>query len=480
MRSPNLRRQLLAVFGTMLIFITVSATHGIIGNQTYALFPALVTFLRKYIEVKDLSYIVFLFLILLLLSWYLAQYRIALRNASSLNKIDDYLIKSIAILYKSSDAEKEERAERITRRVLKKVLDVNPFKVCGAAIYRSICSYEYLNTWIYISDPNETNPGLSFYVGDMSGPETPSGGRGVAGTAFISNKTIIVRFDKNGNAENCDVYFPFQDKGTYRSLICIPIQPAEDGPNLGILCLYSKKYNCFNAAAETFLTTISQRLSVILEPLTLPTEETFSIKIFDQEINPNALEELKAAILQYAEAAGYEDPKILSEEHGSFFSEIRYKVAKILAPDLIEKATREGENLYLHDKEKLEKTGIDSTSLKYDLRGAQFAGGFGETVLGGQTGGAVNNETSDISTRRLASATVDLLKAVENFDNIVLTLEKIMLVKYTAPDGKTKTIVRTVSTKIQNKLESTPYILDDPRALLAFLQEETVVIPKEK
>ena len=98
------------------------------------------------------------------------------------------------------------------------------------------------------------------------------------------------------------------------------------------------------------------------------TEATFSIKIFDQDIDPEALEQLKTAIADYAEAAGYTDPEILSEEYGSFFSRIRYKIAKILFPEVIEQAIREA---------------VESTSPKYDLRGAQFAGGFGETVSGG-------------------------------------------------------------------------------------------------
>ena len=186
-----------------------------------------------------------------------------------------------------------------------------------------------------------------------------------------------------------------------------------------------------------------------------PAEATFDIKIFDQEINPSALEELKTAISNYAEAAGYTDPEILSEKQGSFFSRIRYKIARIFTPEVIEEATQEGEDFYRRGKEnlkaQLEKTGVEST-------------------------------------QKLATATAELLKAAENFDNIVLTLGKLIVVKHTAPDGKTRTIVRTVSTEIQNKLESTPHILDDPKTLLAFLQGKTtvtqdtplLVIPEER
>ena len=169
---------------------------------------------------------------------------------------------------------------------------------------------------------------------------------------------------------------------------------------------------------------------------------TFSIKIFDKEIDPSDLARLKIAISNYADAAGYTAPEVLSEKRGSFFSRIRYKVARILTPDVIEEATREGEDLYRRGKEnlkaQLERTGVEST-------------------------------------QKLASATAELLKAVETLDNIVLTLGKLIVVKHTAPDGKTRTIVRTVSTEIQNRLESTPHILDDPNTLLTFLEGEPTV-----
>ncbi|WP_051394518.1 pentapeptide repeat-containing protein [Leptolyngbya sp. Heron Island J] len=187
----------------------------------------------------------------------------------------------------------------------------------------------------------------------------------------------------------------------------------------------------------------------------LTAEETFGIKIFDQEIDPRALEKLKTALSNYAEAAGYTDPEILSEKRGSFFSRIRYKVAKILTPEVMAEAAQEGEDFYRRGKEnlkaQLEKTGVEST-------------------------------------QKLANATAELLKAVENFDNVVLTLGKLIVVKHTAPDCEPRIIVRTVSTEIQNTLESTPHILDDPRTLLAFLQRvDTVtqdtplpIIPEER
>lgn len=171
-------------------------------------------------------------------------------------------------------------------------------------------------------------------------------------------------------------------------------------------------------------------------------EETFSIKVFDQEMAPNALDVLKNAIANYADAAGYIDPEIVSEEHGSFFSKIRYKIAEILTPESIEEVTQAGEEIYRCAKEnireKLEGTGRESA-------------------------------------QKLANAMAEILKAVELFDKIVLILGKLIVVKHPTPDSKTKTIIRTVSTEIYNKLESKPHILDDLNTLLAFLQGETTV-----
>lgn len=54
-------------------------------------------------------------------------------------------------------------------------------------------------------------------------------------------------------------------------------------------------------------------------------KETFYIKVFDSEIDPSNLAELKNAIANYAEAAGYTEPEILSEIHGSFLARFDIK-----------------------------------------------------------------------------------------------------------------------------------------------------------
>ncbi|MEM1255506.1 MAG: pentapeptide repeat-containing protein [Cyanobacteria bacterium P01_H01_bin.21] len=169
------------------------------------------------------------------------------------------------------------------------------------------------------------------------------------------------------------------------------------------------------------------------------TKETFILKIFDKKIDQNDLIELKIATSNYIDAADYTEPKILVEENGPYFSKTRYRVTKILTPGRIEEVTREGEELYRREKENLK---------------------------------AQPERTRIESTQKLANATADILIAVEPFKDIALTFGKLIVVKHTASDGQARTIVGTVSTETQGKLESMPRILNAPNTLLAFFEGE--------
>ena len=61
---------------------------------------------------------------------------------------------------------------------------------------------------------------------------------------------------------------------------------------------------------------------------------------------------------------------------------------------------------------------------KYDFRGAQFAGGFAETVLGNQSGGTINNEPSEPSTLESSRPTIET-KAIDLGSGITLELVRI-------------------------------------------------------
>jgi hypothetical protein len=74
------------------------------------------------------------------------------------------------------------------------------------------------------------------------------------------------------------------------------------------------------------------------------------------------------------------------------------------------------------------------------------------------------------STKQMAEATANLLKAVENFDNIALRVGKLIVVKLTDENGKSQVFVETISLSLQHQLEANPRILRNPQAVSDFLQ----------
>ena len=77
---------------------------------------------------------------------------------------------------------------------------------------------------------------------------------------------------------------------------------------------------------------------------------------------------------------------------------------------------------------------------KYDLRGAQFAGGFAETVQGDQIGGTINNQAAEkLSLAEAAAEIQDLLKQLEQ----------------TAP-AETMTQKMTLATQAITQIEANP------------------------
>lgn len=269
MRLESLRVQLTAVFGIALTFVLHAAIQGVIGNRADAWLPMLGTAL-SYDVTASIGYLLLVVLLSLVLPVsLLIRYRAAFRTASSLNKIDDSLSRSIATLYGNPTLEERGQiAKRVTERLFQSVRKVHPFQTCGLAIYFPDDGGSYLTTWVLQGAPNESDPNLSFYIGDANSPNSPSGGRGVAGKTFLDGEMRAVHFTEDGRAEDSDIYFPTAyGKGSYRALICVAIPSGEPNKNLGVLCLYSSRYRTFNGAAKGFLIAISQRLSVVLEPL---------------------------------------------------------------------------------------------------------------------------------------------------------------------------------------------------------------------
>lgn len=167
--------------------------------------------------------------------------------------------------------------------------------------------------------------------------------------------------------------------------------------------------------------------------------QNFQISVFDSDIRHSDKTQLQAAIDRYAEACGYDEITVLNESSGSWFKNIRYRIAKLISQEIQEEGIQTGQEFYRSGKSyalnKLEKTGVEST-------------------------------------KQIAEATAEILKAVENLDDVVLLLGKLIVMKYTNDEGRSKTYVKTISSDLQLKLESTPQLLDSPQAIINFLKSQ--------
>lgn len=174
------------------------------------------------------------------------------------------------------------------------------------------------------------------------------------------------------------------------------------------------------------------------------TYQKFQISVYDPEIKSTDLKKLQSAIDSFAEASGYKEVTLISERFGSWFRKVRYKIARLISQEVQEEAIRAGKEFYQTGKAStlnyLEKTGVEST-------------------------------------KQIAEATAEILKAVENLDDVVLLLGKLIVMKYTNEDGRSKTYVKTISSDLQLKLESTPQLLDSPQAIINFLKSQEELPP---
>ena len=164
-----------------------------------------------------------------------------------------------------------------------------------------------------------------------------------------------------------------------------------------------------------------------------------SISVVDRDIDPTSEEELENAIDRYMAAIGHQRSEVLSVERGSLFKTVRYRISKFLTPEIQDKLQEDGKNLY--------NKGVANLDARLEQPAVE-------------------------STKQIVEATADLLKAVENFDNIALRLGKLVVVKVTDEGGKSQTFVETISLELQNKLESDPQILRNPQAVADFLKLE--------
>ncbi|ABW33432.1 pentapeptide repeat-containing protein [Acaryochloris marina] len=170
--------------------------------------------------------------------------------------------------------------------------------------------------------------------------------------------------------------------------------------------------------------------------IVLRTHQNFNIRIFDSDINSNDLSQLQTALDEFTKISGYEEVTVTREELGSFFKDIRYKIARLFYDDVQREAIETGQELY--------RTGKANILTRLEWKGVE-------------------------SSKQLAEATAALLENVDKFDNVVLQAGKIIVVKITDENGKSTLCSRTVSSEIKFLLERTPQLIDNPQALYDLL-----------
>ena len=276
--GPTISRTQQAIIAGIFLFVLSAAVEGIIGNRADALLPLIGPFFQQEIKLQ----VAFLILIIAgsacVPSFFLLRYRTAYRNATSLNRIDGNLNRSIAILHKSQDSqERAKMARQTTGFLLKGVLKLSLFQSCGIAVYRPNDTNTRLKPWLRMGQPNRDDDELSFYIDNTdsfylgeSEATTPSlKSRWYVGKTFIDGELRVAQFNKEGGNSSGNGPRREEDSGgTYRSLICVVISSGDPYTgSLGVLCLYSKAERTFNEAAQEFITTIAQRLSIVLEAI---------------------------------------------------------------------------------------------------------------------------------------------------------------------------------------------------------------------
>jgi hypothetical protein len=83
------------------------------------------------------------------------------------------------------------------------------------------------------------------------------------------------------------------------------------------------------------------------------------------------------------------------------------------------------------------------------------------------------NKPRSEATEKLAVAASTLLASLEGFDNAILRLGELVVVKQTH-NGITNVGIETISPELASKLEADPELLRDPRRLLSMLPQECI------
>lgn len=171
----------------------------------------------------------------------------------------------------------------------------------------------------------------------------------------------------------------------------------------------------------------------------------FEIRIFDSQVHPATLENLQSAIELFASTLGYEIVATIQNSDVLFLKDIRYKITpQSLTREISKAGIKIGFEHYRHQNSKKYQTG----SLEIE------------------------------PIKKTAQATADLLSTVEAFDNIILFLGQLVIVKYTDHKSKPNLFAKIISLKLQNQLSSNPTLLSDPHFFVDFVDKRAKFLNK--
>mgnify|MGYP006267687833 CR=1 FL=1 len=77
---------------------------------------------------------------------------------------------------------------------------------------------------------------------------------------------------------------------------------------------------------------------------------------------------------------------------------------------------------------------------------------------------------NQLETQQVSDSVKNIVNSLENVNNAVLHVGKIVVVKITDHNGDVSVIANTVSKKLKNRLDEDPNFLKDPQAVATFLQ----------
>ena len=163
--------------------------------------------------------------------------------------------------------------------------------------------------------------------------------------------------------------------------------------------------------------------------------ETVEINITDKEINDSDLKDLEKAINNLMLTVGYELKEEGITERGSIFKKLIFQSIKYILSDEKEKAFKK---------------------LKYSLLNA------------------IEKDDLESNSNKQNQAINQTLKALEKFDNAVIRIGEILVIKTTDSNGKSSLLVESISPELAAELASNPEFLRDPQSVKAFLQQEQV------